>query len=166
MVVGRNATWLLQYVALPTLAMSATNDSSPIVRLNRAIAIAELDGPDVALAELDRVDEALRRYHAYHAARADLLRRIGIGQIVFRVVEVRGADHAAAAGNQLRLFEHVPKLPVEVITRHVQQDLGRAVAFPALRNRNFRFILVTSQRRLVIACYLSSSTNENRSSPG
>jgi RNA polymerase sigma-70 factor (ECF subfamily) len=52
-------------------------DPSPIVRLNRAIAIAELDGPDVALAELDRIDEALQSYHAYHAARADLLRRVG-----------------------------------------------------------------------------------------
>jgi len=52
-------------------------DPSPIVRLNRAIAIAELDGPDVALAELDRIDEALQSYHTYHAARADLLRRVG-----------------------------------------------------------------------------------------
>lgn len=52
-------------------------DASPIVRLNRAIAIAELDGPDVALAELDRISEPLQSYHAYHAARADLLRRVG-----------------------------------------------------------------------------------------
>jgi RNA polymerase sigma-70 factor (ECF subfamily) len=52
-------------------------DSSPIVRLNRAIAVAELDGPDVALAEIDRLDEDLDGYHAYHAARADLLRRVG-----------------------------------------------------------------------------------------
>jgi RNA polymerase sigma-70 factor (ECF subfamily) len=52
-------------------------DPSPIVRLNRAIAVAELDGADVALAEIDRLGEALDGYHAYHAARADLLRRIG-----------------------------------------------------------------------------------------
>ena len=52
-------------------------DPSPIVRLNRAIAVAELDGPDVALAEIDRLDEDLDGYHAYHAARADLLRRVG-----------------------------------------------------------------------------------------
>ncbi|WP_349425764.1 sigma-70 family RNA polymerase sigma factor [Microbacterium sp. LWS13-1.2] len=52
-------------------------DGSPIVRLNRAIAVAELDGPDVALAEIDRLSEALDGYHAYHAARADLLRRVG-----------------------------------------------------------------------------------------
>lgn len=52
-------------------------DPSPIVRLNRAIAVAELDGPDVALAEIDRLSGALDEYHAYHAARADLLRRVG-----------------------------------------------------------------------------------------
>ncbi len=52
-------------------------DPSPIVRLNRAIAVAEVDGPDVALAEIDRLGETLDGYHAYHAARADLLRRVG-----------------------------------------------------------------------------------------
>ncbi|WP_203580945.1 RNA polymerase sigma factor [Microbacterium hibisci] len=52
-------------------------DPSSIVRLNRAVAVAELDGPGVALAELDRLGEPLDGYHAYHAARADLLRRLG-----------------------------------------------------------------------------------------
>jgi RNA polymerase sigma-70 factor (ECF subfamily) len=46
-----------------------------IVALNRAIAIAELDGPAPALAILDHVD--LEQYHLYHAARADLLERLG-----------------------------------------------------------------------------------------
>ncbi len=50
-------------------------DPSPIVALNRAVAIAELDGPEVALAAVDRLD--LGGYHAYHATRADLLRRLG-----------------------------------------------------------------------------------------
>jgi predicted RNA polymerase sigma factor len=50
-------------------------DPSPIVRLNRAVAIAEVDGPAVALAEIDRLAEALDGYHAFHAARAELLRR-------------------------------------------------------------------------------------------
>jgi len=50
-------------------------DPSPIVRLNRAIAVAELDGPQVALAEVDGLP--LEGYHAYHATRADLLRRLG-----------------------------------------------------------------------------------------
>jgi RNA polymerase sigma-70 factor (ECF subfamily) len=52
-------------------------DSSPIVALNRAIAVAELDGPVVALAMVDRLEDQLAGYHAYHAARADLLRRVG-----------------------------------------------------------------------------------------
>jgi RNA polymerase sigma-70 factor, ECF subfamily len=50
-------------------------DPSPIVRLNRAIGIAELDGPEVALAEVNGLP--LEGYHAYHATRADLLRRLG-----------------------------------------------------------------------------------------
>jgi RNA polymerase sigma-70 factor (ECF subfamily) len=52
-------------------------DPSPIVRLNRAVAVAELDGPDVALADIERLGESLDGYHAFHAARADLLRRVG-----------------------------------------------------------------------------------------
>jgi RNA polymerase sigma-70 factor, ECF subfamily len=52
-------------------------DSSPILALNRAIAVGELDGPDVALAIVDHLAAALDGYHAYHATRADLLRRLG-----------------------------------------------------------------------------------------
>ena len=52
-------------------------DPSPIVALNRAIAIAEVDGPEVALATVDHLEEALNKYHAFHATRADLLRRMG-----------------------------------------------------------------------------------------
>jgi RNA polymerase sigma-70 factor (ECF subfamily) len=50
-------------------------DPSPIVALNRAVAVAELDGPAVALALVDPLP--LSGYHAWHAARADLLRRLG-----------------------------------------------------------------------------------------
>jgi RNA polymerase sigma-70 factor (ECF subfamily) len=55
-------------------------DPSPIITLNRAIAVAELDGPEVALAAVDRLADALASYHAYHATRADLLRRLGRGR--------------------------------------------------------------------------------------
>ena len=54
-------------------------DPSPIVRLNRAVAVAEVDGPGVGLAEIDRLAEGLDSYHAMHAAHADLLRRLGRG---------------------------------------------------------------------------------------
>jgi RNA polymerase sigma-70 factor (ECF subfamily) len=47
---------------------------TPVVALNRAVAVAELDGPAVALAQVDALD--LDGYHLYHATRADLLRRL------------------------------------------------------------------------------------------
>jgi RNA polymerase sigma-70 factor (ECF subfamily) len=55
-------------------------DPSPIIALNRAVAVAELDGPEVALAAVDRLEDKLAGYHAYHATRADLLRRLGCSQ--------------------------------------------------------------------------------------
>jgi RNA polymerase sigma-70 factor, ECF subfamily len=48
---------------------------SPVVALNRAVAVAEVDGPEAALAQLDSLD--LGGYHLFHAIRADLLRRLG-----------------------------------------------------------------------------------------
>jgi RNA polymerase sigma-70 factor (ECF subfamily) len=44
------------------------------------VAVAELDGPDVALAIVDRLEDDLGGYHAYFATRAELLRRLGRGQ--------------------------------------------------------------------------------------
>jgi predicted RNA polymerase sigma factor len=41
---------------------------------------AKLDGPEVALAAVDRLEDKLAGYHAYHATRADLLRRLGCSQ--------------------------------------------------------------------------------------
>ncbi len=55
-------------------------DPSPIIALNRAVAVAETDGPEVALAAVDRLEDTLAGYHAYHATRADLLRRLGCSQ--------------------------------------------------------------------------------------
>lgn len=49
--------------------------ASPIVTLSRAIAVAELDGPEAALELLDRL--AIDEYRYHHATRADLLRRLG-----------------------------------------------------------------------------------------
>jgi RNA polymerase sigma-70 factor (ECF subfamily) len=48
---------------------------TPVVALNRAVAVAEVSGPQVALAAIDELD--LAGYHLYHAARADLLTRLG-----------------------------------------------------------------------------------------
>ncbi|MBN0043781.1 RNA polymerase sigma factor [Streptomyces actuosus] len=48
---------------------------SPVVALNRAVAVAETEGPAAALGLVDALD--LDRYHVFHAVRADLLRRLG-----------------------------------------------------------------------------------------
>jgi RNA polymerase sigma-70 factor (ECF subfamily) len=48
---------------------------SPVVTMNRAIAVAELEGPQAALALLDRLE--LDDYRYYHSTRADVLRRLG-----------------------------------------------------------------------------------------
>jgi RNA polymerase sigma-70 factor (ECF subfamily) len=61
----------------------------PVVALNRAVAVAETDGPAAALALVDGLD--LLNYHAYHAVRADLLRRVD------RRAEAAAAYEAAIA---------------------------------------------------------------------
>ncbi|HEX7085313.1 MAG TPA: RNA polymerase sigma factor [Vicinamibacterales bacterium] len=65
----------------------------PVAALNRAVALAEVQGPLPALREVERLD--LPQYHLFHAIRADLLRRLG------RVEEAVAACDAAiaAAGN-------------------------------------------------------------------
>jgi RNA polymerase sigma-70 factor (ECF subfamily) len=73
----RDTDWS-QVVALYDQLISV--DPSPIVALNRAIAVAELDGPEVALAAVDRLEDQLAGYHAFHVTRADLLRRLGRSQ--------------------------------------------------------------------------------------
>jgi RNA polymerase sigma-70 factor, ECF subfamily len=50
---------------------------SPVIELNRAVAVAMADGPDAGLALMEPLADELERYHLFHAARADLLRRSG-----------------------------------------------------------------------------------------
>ena len=54
-------------------------EPSPVVQLNRAVALAMRDGPTVGLAEVDAILARgdLKQYHLAHAARADLCRRLG-----------------------------------------------------------------------------------------
>jgi RNA polymerase sigma-70 factor (ECF subfamily) len=68
---------------------------SPVVALNRAIAVAELDGAAAGLSLVESLAEQLDGYHAFHATHADLLRRLG------RVVEAADAYARAIelAGN-------------------------------------------------------------------
>jgi len=62
---------------------------TPVVALNRAVAVAEVHGPAAALADVDALD--LDGYHLFHATRADLLRRLG------RPTEAAAAYDAALA---------------------------------------------------------------------
>jgi RNA polymerase sigma-70 factor (ECF subfamily) len=62
-----------QILQLYNLLLSLT--PTPVVALNRAVAVAEVEGPDAALALVDGLD--LGRYHLFHAVRADLCRRLG-----------------------------------------------------------------------------------------
>jgi RNA polymerase sigma-70 factor (ECF subfamily) len=75
-------------------------DPSPIVRLNRAVAVAMRDGPAAGLALIDALlaEGELEGYHLAHAARADLCRRLG------RTAEARDAYGAA-----LRLARQEPE---------------------------------------------------------
>ncbi len=83
---ARSTDWS-QIVALYDQLMVVA--PTPVVALNRAVAIAEIDGPDVALAIVEKLD--LSGYHAWHVARAELLRRLG------RSAESREAYDAAIA---------------------------------------------------------------------
>ena len=73
------ATWAdtdwRQILALYSLL--AGIDDSPIVRLNRAIALRYVEGPDAALYEVEAVARSLSRYHLFHATRAKLLGELG-----------------------------------------------------------------------------------------
>jgi RNA polymerase sigma factor (sigma-70 family) len=70
--------------------------SSPVVRLNRAVAVAMLDGPAAGLALLDGLEADLGDHHRLHAVRADLLERVGDADRA--LVEFRAA--AGGATNQ------------------------------------------------------------------
>jgi RNA polymerase sigma-70 factor (ECF subfamily) len=69
------------------LAVSPT----PVIALNRAVAVAEVEGPLAALEIVDEQAHALDGYHPFHATRADLLRRLG------RAKEASAAYERAAA---------------------------------------------------------------------
>lgn len=70
---------------------------SPVAALNRAVAVAEVEGPEAGLALVDGLD--LDRYYLFHAVRADLLRRLG-----------RDAEAAAAYDAAIERAEN----PVEI----------------------------------------------------
>ncbi|MFC7621661.1 RNA polymerase sigma factor [Microlunatus sp. GCM10028923] len=92
----------LQIVTLYDLLLR--HDPSPVIMLNRAVAVAELAGPAAALAEVDPLAERLAGYYLLHAVRARLLHRVG------RHDEGRAADRRA----------------LELAANPVEQELLRA----------------------------------------
>jgi RNA polymerase sigma-70 factor, ECF subfamily len=81
---------------------------SPVVTMNRAIATAELEGPDAGLAMLDRL--ALDDYRYYHSTRADLLRRLGRADEA-RAAYVRALELTQPGPEQRFLKSRIDDLP-------------------------------------------------------
>lgn len=80
-----------QVVALYDQLMAFT--PSPVVALHRAVALAETEGPERALLEVDALD--LDRYHLFHAVRADLLQRLGEDPTAALEAALDRAEHPA-----------------------------------------------------------------------
>jgi predicted RNA polymerase sigma factor len=70
-----DATDWLQVLTLYDMLLAY--DRSPIVRLNRAVALAEVDGPRAGLDDVDALQRDLAGYHLWHAVRARMLRGLG-----------------------------------------------------------------------------------------
>jgi RNA polymerase sigma-70 factor (ECF subfamily) len=87
----------------------ARADPSPVVELNRAVAVAMRDGPSAGLALIDAilVRGDLDDYHLAHSARAELCRRLG-----------RTADARASYGRALALARQAPE------RRFIERRLG------------------------------------------
>jgi predicted RNA polymerase sigma factor len=100
-------------VALYDALASAT--PSPIVELNRAVAISMASGPAAALPLVEQLVElgALERYHLMHAVRGDLLDKLG-----------RHAEAAAAFGRGVALVQNTPER--ELLRRRAAESSTRA----------------------------------------
>ena len=89
-------------------------DPSPIVTLNKAIAISEFDSPEVGLAVVEPLGDALGGYHAFHATRAELLRLVG-----------RSADARAAYDRAIELAGNTAEVA------HLIRRRGQLAASPS-----------------------------------
>ena len=82
---------------------------TPVVALNRAIAVAEVDGPGPALAQIDAIARKLDGYHLMHAARGTMLRRLGRRDDA-RAALGRAAELAATETNRRFLAHQIEAL--------------------------------------------------------
>ena len=84
---------------------------TPVVALNRAIAIGEIEGPAAALAALDAVAPDLDNYHLLHAARGTALLRLGRRDAA-RVAFERAATLATTESDRRFLVQQIAELSV------------------------------------------------------
>jgi RNA polymerase sigma-70 factor (ECF subfamily) len=82
---------------------------TPVVALNRAIAIAEIEGPGAALNTLDAIASDLDNYHLMHAARGTMLRRLGQRDAAQAAFE-RAARLAATEADRRFLAQQIEEL--------------------------------------------------------
>ncbi|HUG84525.1 MAG TPA: DUF6596 domain-containing protein [Euzebya sp.] len=82
---------------------------TPVVALNRAIAIAEIAGPDAAIPALDAIAGDLDTYHLMHAARGNMLRRLGRPDAARAAFE-RAAHLAATETDRRFLAQQINEL--------------------------------------------------------
>jgi RNA polymerase sigma-70 factor (ECF subfamily) len=82
---------------------------TPVVALNRAIAIAEIAGPGAALTTLDTIAPDLDDYHLLHAARGTMLRRMGRRDAALAAFE-RAAHLAATKPDRRFLAQQIEEL--------------------------------------------------------
>src|SRR5262249_60859336 len=77
-----------------------------VVRLSRAIALAEGVGPAEAVVEVNSLEPALSGYHLFHATRGELLRRLGRPQEA-RLADERALELTTNPGERLLLEERL-----------------------------------------------------------
>ncbi len=83
---------------------------SPVIELNRGVAVAMADGPAAGLPVIDALRADLDSYHLFHAARADLLRRLGRSAEA-RLAYLRARDLAANPRERAFLERRLADLP-------------------------------------------------------
>jgi RNA polymerase sigma-70 factor (ECF subfamily) len=89
---------------------------TPVVALNRAIALGEVRGPAAALALLDNLDPALDDYHLLHSTRADLLRRLGLPGDAAKAY-ARAADLATSDAERAFLAGRLAELGIDQVAQ-------------------------------------------------
>ena len=98
---------------------------TPVVALNRAIAIGETEGPGAALTALDAIAAELDNYHLMHAARGTLLRRLGQRDAAKAAFE-RAAQLAAAEADRRFLAQQIEELAEDgAPMQHRSDELSR-----------------------------------------